>query len=365
MSTTPSESRSISGTPSPITPVPIRTIHVTKGITYIEIVIATTVTTVTYVTINPNMTTIISPCDACGYQGQDVVTMVVPVAACESGAVNYKSSGWIDGEAGNNGYPDRIQGHQIYTGSEGDVSSPPQPTQGQQNGEGLGYENGPSGIEAATQASGGRAQNKQPANLQPAQGQKSGKGPDYQNGPLGTKAAAQGPADEAQNKKTASLMPTQGQQNTDRPGGENEGSSVAVQTSPGDNNKNQPGVPASQSGDAQKPSKPSPLPEGQQVSSGGLARETGVGPAPQPNTPSRPSQPVPVHGDHPAMSTTFATEVEVTKEIGTSESTHSLSSLGPGEASSVPSTVSSSEAYRHQIMGWSAMVVIVVMALLL
>ncbi|KAF5600619.1 MUC1-extracellular alpha-1 4-glucan glucosidase [Fusarium pseudoanthophilum] len=395
ISTTVSELRSIPSTPSQNTPGPIRTIRITKGVTYTEIVVATTVTTVTYVTINPSqpgalittcipltlqytpcgcdhqeyppvdMTTIISPCHACGSQGQDVVTMVVPVAACEGGGVNYNPSGWIAGEAGNNGYPDQIQGHQIYTGSEGDASSQPHPTQGQQNGEGLGYGNGPSGIEAATQASGGGAQNKQPANLQPTQGQKSGKGPDYQNGPSGTKAAAQGPAGEAQNKETASPVPAQGQQNTDRPGSENEGSSVAVQTWPGDNNKNQPGVPASQSSNAQKPPKPSPLPEGQQASSGGLTRETGVVPAPQPDTPTRPSHSVPINGHNPDMSTTFATEVEVTKEAGASESTHSLSSLGHGEASSVPSTVSSSEAYGHQISYWGVIVVIVGLVLLL
>ncbi|KAF5586174.1 MUC1-extracellular alpha-1 4-glucan glucosidase [Fusarium pseudocircinatum] len=381
-----SDLSSISGTPSPtsppspVSPGPIRTIHVTEGVTVTEIVIAETVTTVTYVTLNPSqpgaltttcitltlqytacgcdhqeyppvdMTTIISPCRACGYLGQDIITMVVPVAACESGNVNYKPSGWFGGEAGNNGYPDRIQGHQIYTGSEGDLNSQPQPTQGQQNGEGLGYENGSSDIEAATQASGGGAQNKQPSNLQPTQGQKSGKGSGHENGPSGSKTPTQRPEDEPQNNETASPVPTQGQHNADRPGDGNGKSAVAAQTSPGRNNNNGPIAPASQSSNPLNPSKPVPLPEGQQVSSDGLKRETSVVPAPQPDTPTSPSQLVSVHGHHPAISTTFATEVEVTKEIEASESTHSLSALEPGEASSVPSEASSSEACRHQIM---------------
>ncbi|PNP61421.1 hypothetical protein FNYG_13904 [Fusarium nygamai] len=288
---------------------------------------------------------------------------MVPVTARETGSVNYKPPGWIEGEAGNNVYPDRMDGPQIYTGNEAHVKSQPQPTQGQQNGKGPDYENGSSAIEAATQGSGGEAQNKQPVKVQPTKGQQNDKGSCHENGPLSTTAAAQGPGDEAQ--KTANPLPTQGQQNSDRPGDENDQSSVAVQTSPGHNIKNGPIASASQSSDTQKLSKPSPLPEGQQVSSDGLTRETSVVPAPRPDTQTSPSQLVPVHGHHPAISTTFATEVEVTKEAEASESTHSLSSLEPGEASSVPFMVSSTEAYRHQIMDWSTMVVIAGVVLLL
>ncbi|KAF4414731.1 MUC1-Extracellular alpha-14-glucan glucosidase [Fusarium acutatum] len=291
--------------------------------------------------------------------------MVVPVAACEGGSVSYKPSGWIEGEAGNHGYPDWIEGHQIYTGNEADVKSQPQPTQGQPNSEGPDYENGSSDIEATTQGSGGEAHNKQPANLLPTQGQQNGEGPDYKNGPLSTKATTQEPEYEAESKKTANPLPTQGQQNTDRPGDENNQSSVAVQTSPEHNIKNGPIVSTSQSSNAPNPSKPLPLPQDQQLSSDALTMETSVVPAPRPDTPTSPSQLVPVHGHHPAISTTFATEVEVTKEAEASESTHSLSPLETGEVSSIPPTISSSEAYRHQIMYWSMMLVIVGVVLLL
>ncbi|KAF5627656.1 extracellular alpha-1,4-glucan glucosidase [Fusarium sp. NRRL 25303] len=162
------------------------------------------------------MTTITSSCHDCGYQGQVVVAMVVPVAACEGSSVSYKSSGWIEGEAWNHGYPDQIEGHQIYTGNGADVKSHPQPTQGQQNGEGPDYENGSSDFEASTQGSEGEAQNEQPVNI----------------------------------------LPTQGQQNTDRPGDENDQSPVAVQTSPEHNNKQGPIVSASQSSNALNPPSP-------------------------------------------------------------------------------------------------------------
>lgn len=391
VSKTLSELKSISVTPSPHTPGPIRTIYITKGVTYTEVVIAETVTTVTYVTINPSqpgvlittcipltltytpcncdhqeyppvdMTTITSSCHACGYQGQDVVTMVVPVAACETGSVNYPHSGWTKGEAGNNRYPDQVEGHQIYTGNEADVKSQPQPTQGQQNGEGPDYGDGSPDTEAGTQGSGSKGQSKQPVNLQPSRGHQNGAGPYHENGPLGTKAPAQGPEDEAQ--KTANPLPTPGQQNTDRPGDDNDQSSAAIQNSPEHNNKNGPIASASQSSNAQKPSKPLPLSPNQQSFSQGLTRETSGVPASRPATQTSPSQSVPVDGQHPGISTTFATEVEVTKEAEASDSTHAFSSLEPGEASPVPSTVSSSEAYRVRIMGWSMMVVMVGMVL--
>jgi hypothetical protein len=106
-----------------------------------------------------------------------------------------------------------------------------------------------------------------------------------------------------------------------------------------------------------------PLSPNQQSFSQGLTRETSGVPASRPATQTSPSQSVPVDGQHPGISTTFATEVEVTKEAEASDSTHAFSSLEPGEASPVPSTVSSSEAYRVRIMGWSMMVVMVGMVL--
>ncbi|KAF4948586.1 hypothetical protein FGADI_9543 [Fusarium gaditjirri] len=423
-----SESGSISSTPFPTQPGPIRTIHITKGVTYTEIVIAETVTTVTYVTINPSqpgvlittcipvtlqytpcncdhqqyppvdMTTIISSCDACGYQGQDVVTMVVPVAACETGSGTYNPSGLIEGEAWNNGYPDQIEGHQIYAGNDADAKSQPQPTQGEQNGQGPDYENG-SDIEAATGGSGGEAENKQPANAQPTQGKQNGNGPDYKNGPFSTQATFQGPEDETPNGKTANPLPTQGkqnsegpdyknghfstqgatngpggaeaskgrtanpqptqgQQNSDRPGDENDQSSFAVQTSPEGNTKNRPVVSASQPGSALNPSKSLP-PQDQRFSSDSFPTETRDVPAPRPDTSTGLSQSVPVHGHHPAVSTTFATEVDVTKEAEAPDSTNNLSPSGSGASSSIPSLIPSSEACRNQVMYWSMMVVIV------
>ncbi|CVK98775.1 related to MUC1-Extracellular alpha-1,4-glucan glucosidase [Fusarium mangiferae] len=374
------ESGSISSTPSPTKPGLIRTIHVTRDVTYTEIVIAETVTTVSYVTIDPSqpevfittcipvtlqytpcncdhqeyppvdMTTITSSCDACGYQGQDVLTMVVPVAACESD----KPSGWIEGEAWNHGYPDYIEGHQTYAGNAAGVESQPQPTQGKQNGEGQDYENGSTDIEAAIEGSGGEVQNKQPTQVM-----QNGKGPDYKNRPFSTKAASQRPEDEAPNEKTANPLPTQGQQNTNRPGDENDQSSIAVETSAEHNAKNGPIVSASQPSNALNPPKPLPPHDQQLSSSDGLPIETSVVSSLGPDTPTSPSQLVPVHGHHPAVSTTFATEIEITKEAEASESTHSLNPLEHGEASSIPSIVSSSEGYRHHIMYWSMMVVIV------
>ncbi|KAF5615428.1 extracellular alpha-1 4-glucan glucosidase [Fusarium sp. NRRL 52700] len=435
-----SELSSISGTPSPITPGPVRTIHVTKGVTVTEIVIAATVTTVTYVTLNPSqpgalttscitltleytacgcdhqeyppvdMTTIISPCKACGYQGQDIVTMVVPVAACETGSVGYESSGWYDG-------------HQIQPGHGVDVGSQPQPTQGQQNGNGPGYtsghgnengpgndngpgyeigpsniavvtqgsgdkaqgsqpanplpeqgqqngngpndENGPSNVAAATQGSGGKAQGKQPVNPLPTQGQKNGSGPNDKNGPSHTEAGAHGSGGEAQNKQSPSPLPAQGQHNTDQPGHENDQPYATAQPSPEHNNKKGPIASESRSSNALNPSKPSPLPQGEQLSSGGPTLETSVIPGPGLGTVTSPSQSVPGEGHRPAISTTLATEVEATTGTKASESTHSLSPLESGETSSSPSKVPSSEANRHPIMYWSMIVVIVGMVLAL
>ncbi|SCO50222.1 probable MUC1-Extracellular alpha-1,4-glucan glucosidase [Fusarium fujikuroi] len=426
-SSTVSESGSVSSTPFPTQPGSIRTIHVTKGVTYTEIVIAETVTTVTYVTINPSqpgvlittcipvtlqytpcncdhqeyppvdMTTIISSCDACGFQGQDVVTMVVPVAACETGSGTYNPAGWIEGEAWNHGYTDQIEGHQVYTGNAADVKSQPQPTQGGQSGEGSDYENR-SDIEAATEGSGGEAENKQPANPQPTQGKQNGKGPDYQNGLFSTQAAIHGPGDEPpkgktakplptqgkQNSKvpdhkngqfstqgathgpgaeaskgrTASPQPTQGQQNGDRPGDEKDQSPFTVRTSADDNSKNRPIVSASQPSSALNPSKSLP-PQDQRLASDSFPTETSVVSAPAPDTFTNPPQSVPVHGHHPAVSTTFATEVDVTKEAEAPDSTYRLSPLRSGESSSSPSLIPSSEACRNQVMYWSMMVVIV------
>ncbi|CZR49350.1 uncharacterized protein FPRO_08909 [Fusarium proliferatum ET1] len=366
---------------------PIRTIHVTKGVTYTEIVIAETVTTVTYVTIDPSqpevlistcipvtlqytpcncdhqeyppvdMTTIISSCDACGYQGQNVVTMVVPVAACETGSGTYNPSGLIEDEAWNHRYPDQIEGHQIYTGNDADAKSQSQPTQGEQNGQGPDYENG-SDIEAATEGSGGEAENKQPVPPQSTQGRGNGKEPDYKNGPLSTKAASQGPEEKERQGKTANPLPTQDQQNTDRPGDEKDQSSFAVQTSAEDNTKNGPIVSASQPSSALNPSKSLP-PQDQQFSSDSFPIETSVVPAPAPDTSTSPSQLVTVHGHHPAVSTTFATEVGVTKEAEAPDSTYSFSPLGSGESSSIPSLIPSSKACRNQVMYWSVMVVMV------
>ncbi|CVL13474.1 related to MUC1-Extracellular alpha-1,4-glucan glucosidase [Fusarium proliferatum] len=386
-SSTDPESGSISSTPFPTQPGPIRAIHVTKGVTYTEIVIAETVTTVTYVTINPSqpevlittcipvtlqytpcncdhqeyppvdMTTIISSCDACGYQGQDVVTMVVPVAACETGSGTYNPSGLIEGEAWNHRYPDQIEGHQIYTGNDADAKSQSQPIQGEQNGQGPDYENG-SDIEAATEGSGGEAENKQPVHPQSTQGRGNGKGPDYKNGPLSTQAASQGPEEKERKGKTANPLPTQDQHNTDRPGDEKDQSSFAVQTSAEDNTKNGPIVSASKPSSALNPSKSLP-PQDRQFSSDSFPIETSVVPAPAPDTSTSPSQLVTVHGHHPAVSTTFATEVDVTKEAEAPDSTYSFSPLGPGESSSIPSLIPSSEACRNQVMYWSMMVVMV------
>ncbi|RBA17601.1 hypothetical protein FPRO05_11316 [Fusarium proliferatum] len=384
-SSTVPESGSISSTPFPTQPGPIRTIHVTKDVTYTEIVIAETVTTVTYVTINPSqpevlistcipvtlqytpcncdhqeyppvdMTTIISSCDACGYQGQDVVTMVVPVAACETGSGTYNPSGLIEGEAWNHRYPDQIEGHQIYTGNDADAKSQSQPTQGEQNGQGPDYENG-SDIEAATEGSGGEAENKQPVPPQSTQGKGNGKGPDYKNGPLSTQAASQGPEEKERQGKTANPLPTQDQHNTDRPGDEKDQSSFAVQTSAEDNTKNGPIVSASQPSSALNPSKSLP-PQDQQFTSDSFPIETSVVPAPAPDTSTSSSQLVTVHGHHPAVSTTFATEVDVTKEAEAPDSTYSFSPLGSGESSSIPSLIPSSKACRNQVMYWSVMVV--------
>lgn len=323
--------------------------------------------------------------------------MVVPVAACETGSGTYNPAGWIEGEAWNHGYTDQIEGHQVYTGNAADVKSQPQPTQGGQSGEGSDYENR-SDIEAATEGSGGEAENKQPANPQPTQGKQNGKGPDYQNGLFSTQAAIHGPGDEPpkgktakplptqgkQNSKvpdhkngqfstqgathgpgaeaskgrTASPQPTQGQQNDDRPGDEKDQSPFAVRTSADDNSKNGPIVSASQPSSALNPSKSLP-PQDQRLASDSFPTETSVVSAPAPDTFTNPPQSVPVHGHHPAVSTTFATEVDVTKEAEAPDSTYRLSPLRSGESSSSPSLIPSSEACRNQVMYWSMMVVIV------
>ncbi|KAF5239306.1 hypothetical protein FANTH_10009 [Fusarium anthophilum] len=164
---------------------------------------------------------------------------------------------------------------------------------------------------------------------------------------------------------TVTPLTAQGQHNTDRPGDENDQPYVTAQPSPEHNIKNGPIVSESQSSNTLNPSKPSPPPQDQQLSSGGLPIETSVIPAPRLCTPTSPSQSVAGHGHGPAVSTTLATEVEVTKDTEASESTHNLSPLEPGEASSIPSMISSSEAHRHQIMSWCMVVVIAGKVLLL
>ncbi|KAF5539141.1 MUC1-extracellular alpha-1 4-glucan glucosidase [Fusarium mexicanum] len=318
--------------------------------------------------------------------------MVVPVAACETGSVSYGPSGWYDG-------------HRIQPGHGVDVGSQPQPTQGQQNGNGPDYENGLSNIVVATQGSADKAQGKQPVNSLPTQGHQKGNeleyadgplntgaatqesegkaqdkdtanplptqnqqhsgGPNSKNGPLDNEAGAHGSGNEAQNTESPGPLPAQGQHNTDRPGDENHQSYVTTQPSPEHNIKNGPVASASQSIYALNPSKPSSDPQDQQPSSGGLTIEASVVPAPQPGTHHSPSESAPGHGHSPAISTTFATEVEATKDTEASGSTNSLSPSEPGEASSIPSIVSTSEAHKYQIMSCRMVIVIVGMVLLL
>ncbi|KAF5679414.1 hypothetical protein FHETE_831 [Fusarium heterosporum] len=98
----------------------MRTVYqtLTKDLTYTKTVFAETVTTATYLTVdqsnhslvstcvpvtllysachckeqiypNMSMTTIVSPCSACGPHGESTVTLTVPEAACETGSGSY------------------------------------------------------------------------------------------------------------------------------------------------------------------------------------------------------------------------------------------------------------------------------------
>ncbi|KAF5577040.1 MUC1-extracellular alpha-1 4-glucan glucosidase [Fusarium pseudocircinatum] len=112
----------------------IRTVYqtLTKGVTCTKTTFAETVTTATYVTVGPShstlittcvpvtllyspcycghevyptlsMTTVVSPCSACGSNGENTVTLTVPEAACETTSGSYSHpivqypSGWTGG----------------------------------------------------------------------------------------------------------------------------------------------------------------------------------------------------------------------------------------------------------------------------
>ncbi|KAF4335477.1 extracellular alpha-1 4-glucan glucosidase [Fusarium beomiforme] len=314
-----------------------------QDVTYTKAGPAETITIVTYVTINPSnanlittwipvtllytpcgcdhqtyplvdMTTIVSSCYACGYLGEEIVTLVVPVAACEDDRRSYGhtvdpvdqfSSAWI-------------KDHHIYTSNDAYVDYHPQPTQGQRNNDRPDDENGPSYIEAGTRGSNSEAQNGQPVNP----------------------------------------LPTQGQQGS-QPDNKNDQPSVAIQESPESNNKNGPIVLASRSSNKLSPSQLSPFPQGQQISLEVLTTKIDVVPAPRPGIPTGPSQPSPIHKNQQVVLTTFAAEAEINKEIKASKSTQSLE---PGEASSITSVAS--EAHRHQAMFWVMMAMIVGMVFL-
>ncbi|KAM5378928.1 hypothetical protein ACJA88_005488 [Fusarium oxysporum] len=96
--------------------------HWTKTLNYTQTVAANTVTTVAYITVNPNnpanvittqipvtlpytpchcdhqihptvdMTTIGAPCRACGPNGEHSVTLTMPTAACEGGSEGFGDS---------------------------------------------------------------------------------------------------------------------------------------------------------------------------------------------------------------------------------------------------------------------------------
>jgi len=124
---------------------------------------AETITTVTYVTIDSNnpeilvtthipvtlgytpchcdhqlyppvaMTTILSPCNACGTNGENHITLTVPKAACETGRTSHPTS--QEKPFSPHGikspfYPHRIEGHRVY--HTDDKQNEVQPTQGRQ-----------------------------------------------------------------------------------------------------------------------------------------------------------------------------------------------------------------------------------------
>ncbi|EWZ52548.1 hypothetical protein AU210_002008 [Fusarium oxysporum f. sp. radicis-cucumerinum] len=101
---------------------PFPAMHWTKTLNYTQTVAANTVTTVAYITVNPNnpanvittqipvtlpytpchcdhqihptvdMTTIGAPCRACGPNGEHSVTLTMPTAACEGGSEGFGDS---------------------------------------------------------------------------------------------------------------------------------------------------------------------------------------------------------------------------------------------------------------------------------
>lgn len=142
---------------------PITSMRWTTGLNYTRTMRAETITTVTYVTIDSNnpeslvtthipvtlgytpchcdhqlyppvaMTTIHSPCRACGANGEDYITLTVPKAACETGGTSHPTSQeepFSPHGINRPFYPHQIEGHGVYhtDGKQNEV----QPTQGRQ-----------------------------------------------------------------------------------------------------------------------------------------------------------------------------------------------------------------------------------------